>query len=819
MENEHTEQKYPRLNIFNSLKGKLILFFLAVSLIPLLLAVWLTYFRARQELRVEAFKKLETVRDAKFEEIDTFFDGIERDLRLLSELDMVSEAYRSLSSTMSMVGPAKVRTLGFMGNPTREGADTLNPYSLTHIKYYDFFSNIVQARGYQDVLLVSPYTGDIVYSYAKQDDFATSLLNGPYQSTALADLFRKLKDEAESGDVFMTDFVNYPPAGDTPVNFVGIRLIDRVHGTKGILIYELPIGLIDNLMRKGQDVHPGGAETYLVGETKRILSTTDFSDEIFDLPAVEKGQLTSGITEDAQRSMLSAYRPIEKGGVKWVLLAEQPEEEAIKTAKELSVWMLGILLGTTGLVILVGLFVAFRIARPIEYLTDVARQVTGGNLEVRVPVKSQDETGQLAQAFNSMTSQLRQLIGLLEEQVQERTTELAVSIEVGQRATAIRDVNKLLPTIAEFVRDKFNLHHVQIFLVDDIDQNLVLRAGTGQAGQELLARHLSLPIDSKSTVGQAAVQSQPVIITDTSIGNIDINWSVPASWYSMLLKEAQAQRPASLLPETLSELTIPLIVEGQVIGVLDLQDDKIRTFTKDNLNVYEAIAVQLAIAIDSARQWALTQEAQARAEEAVRQLTRQAWAERLASARGRVGFVYDLSKIAALLPDAYSLTSTPKNGLSVPLVVQEQTIGYLSVATPPDRDWTEDERILLQAVAQQLAQKVENLRLFEATQQRASREQIARRIIDRVRASRNIETALKTATEELSRALGAARATADLQIVSQAQSIPAEEQDSDSAEINAPNLSSANSSLDEASPPFDFEQKVSQANAHYQEQK
>jgi GAF domain-containing protein len=86
-------------------------------------------------------------------------------------------------------------------------------------------------------------------------------------------------------------------------------------------------------------------------------------------------------------------------------------------------------------------------------------------------------------------------------------------------------------------------------------------------------------------------------------------------------------------------------------------------------------------------------------------------------------------RIASLLPDAYSLTATPKNGFLAPLVVQDQTIGYLSVKTPGDRDLTEDEWALLQAVAQQLAQKVENLPLIEATQQRTSREQISRRII------------------------------------------------------------------------------------------
>jgi GAF domain-containing protein len=107
------------------------------------------------------------------------------------------------------------------------------------------------------------------------------------------------------------------------------------------------------------------------------------------------------------------------------------------------------------------------------------------------------------------------------------------------------------------------------------------------------------------------------------------------------------------------------------------------------------------------------------------------------------------------------------------------------VHKPSDQTWTEDEQALLQTVAQQLAQKAENLRLFEDTQQRATREQIARRIIDKVRASRSIETALKTATEELNKALGTARAVIDLQIETQPQSEPVAAQREETAGVNA----------------------------------
>jgi GAF domain-containing protein len=283
-----------------------------------------------------------------------------------------------------------------------------------------------------------------------------------------------------------------------------------------------------------------------------------------------------------------------------------------------------------------------------------------------------------------------------------------------------------------------------------------------------LGQNFSLPINADTAVGQSVTERRSIVVGDTTVGNIDTSQNIPASWYAVLTNKENEKRPASLLPESLSELAIPLIVEGQVLGVLDLQDNKLRSFTKKDLSVYEAIAVQLSISVDSARQWELAQEAQQKAEQAVRQLTREAWTDRLGSRRHIPGFAYDLSKVTPITSDL-----SGDDNLSVPLVVQDQSIGQIAVKKPSDRGWTEDEQALVQSIAQQLAQKAENLRLFEETRQRASREQIARRIIDKVRASRTIETALEIAAEELNRVLGTAKASIDLQIT------PSPEQEAD----------------------------------------
>ena len=164
----------------------------------------------------------------------------------------------------------------------------------------------------------------------------------------------------------------------------------------------------------------------------------------------------------------------------------------------------------------IALILAQWLATPITRLTATAQQVAAGDLSVQVPVSSHDETGQLARAFNRMTDRLQGLIGSLEQQVEERTVDLSLSIEVGQRAAAIRDLDALLPTIVEFIRERFNLYHVQIYLVNDLRQDLVLAAGTGQVGQEMLASRHKLSMDERSIVGQAAVVGGAITVVDTA---------------------------------------------------------------------------------------------------------------------------------------------------------------------------------------------------------------------------------------------------------------------------------------------------------------
>jgi GAF domain-containing protein/HAMP domain-containing protein len=546
----------------------------------------------------------------------------------------------------------------------------------------------------------------------------------------------------------------YDKSAETQAIIIALPLYDDTTGTViGVLRSTFHIAGLANVLTTIQVGQTGDAHL-LLPNGNSINADGDITpvdtDTLAQLEASQDATYTQLVSHDTPNLLSQAQvstHDLEKqpliANLDWRLIVDQNAAEALLPVDTTVQTALLTGLGVVLLAGLLAIWIAQILTRPITHLTTVATQIAAGDLEVQTPVESGDEIGQLAQAFNDMTAQLRGLIGSLEDQVRDRTAELILSMKVGQHASTIKKLDELLPTITEFIREQFNLYYTQVYFVDDLEQNLILKAGTGTVGQELLARHHTLPVGLGSIVGWVAAEGQSIVVSDTQSSDI--------------------HKVNPLLPETRSELAIPLIVEDRVIGVLDMQADKANTFTENNKTVFEAMATQLAVSINSAQQWTLAQEAQRKSEELVKQLTRQSWRERLASQRESLGFAYDLSAIAPLS----NVTQEPANDktkLAVPVVVQSQPIGQLAVNMPPQRALSPDEENLLASVAQQLAQKAENLRLFEQTQQRAAREQIARQIADKVRASRDIESALKTAAEELAKSLGVARAVVDLKI-------------------------------------------------------
>lgn len=302
-----------------------------------------------------------------------------------------------------------------------------------------------------------------------------------------------------------------------------------------------------------------------------------------------------------------------------------------------------------------------------------------------------------------------QVVGSLESAVALKTRDLTLAVEVGHSLTQVRNLDILLNEAVNLIRTRFNLYHTQIYLIDGATQQLVLKAGTGPAGAELLRRNHQLPIDFTSLNGTAAVNKEPIVV-----GNTQSNPHF---------------RPNPLLPATRSESAIPLLIGNQVLGVLDLQSEQLNGFSPENLPAFETVANQLAIAIENANLFSTTQQSKAELEQLTQRMVAENWANFMNAVDRpeQIGYVYERGQLRPT-PSLF-IPQPEENLLTTAITLGNQPIGKIELVTETDQSWTDEQIEFANIVAQQIAQQLENLRLLaEARQYRSQAERAVRQL-------------------------------------------------------------------------------------------
>ena len=357
--------------------------------------------------------------------------------------------------------------------------------------------------------------------------------------------------------------------------------------------------------------------------------------------------------------------------------------------------------------------------------------------------------------------ELNELRQSLEERVNQRTAELdtanqfnlrrarqfeAIS-QVVKAISSIQDLDTLMPRITQVISEQFNTYHTGIFLLDNEREFAVLRASNSMGGQKMLERGHKLQVGQTGIVG---------FVTATGRARIALDVGTDAAYFD---------NPD--LPDTRSEIALPLRYSGQVIGALDVQSLDANAFGQDDIEALTTLADQVAVTINNTLILEEARKSLNESQSAFGNFTRDSWKIMQPKSLG-LGFQLKESVITPLdqpltgkhiqeaVASGATVISDKDNGgsnLTIPIRLRGKTIGIINLRTAQQK-LTSDDADIAESVTERLSLAIETALLIQTTQHRADVERITSDISSRINSSTRFETILQTAAQELSRALG-----------------------------------------------------------------
>jgi PAS domain S-box-containing protein len=417
--------------------------------------------------------------------------------------------------------------------------------------------------------------------------------------------------------------------------------------------------------------------------------------------------------------------------------------------------------------------------------------------------KNDIEIGQTIADHLAIWLENRQLL----TEMEYRSNLLQTAAEVARAASSILDVDELIHTSVNLIRDQFDFYYVGLFLLDEAREWAVLRAGTGEPGRLQVEKGHRLQIGGGSMIGWSVEHRRARIALD--VGQ-------DAVWFNN-----------PYLPNTHSEMALPLISRDEVIGALTVQSEKRAAFSDEDITLLQTMADQMANALQNARLFAQTQEALAEAE-VLYKMTQQLLSadeeqivyDRAMNAIAQSGI--DSSAIYIYADGAADQTVTPKavwsaegghtlslpegrlkatlealtpqqelrlienieteerlpselrealqtsavkSLIALPLATTQKRLGLILMAYGTvQKGFTSRQLRFYNAIAQQMVAALESIRFLKSSQRRAQREEIIREVTGKISGSTDVEDILKTTVTELSKILGASRANIALRV-------------------------------------------------------
>ncbi len=404
-------------------------------------------------------------------------------------------------------------------------------------------------------------------------------------------------------------------------------------------------------------------------------------------------------------------------------------------------------------------------------------------------------------SLQMLTSIARQVAGFIYaagiiDDMHRQLLQVQTASEIAREISSALNLDELLLKAVDLIRSRFNFYHAAIFLVDPDENNVVIREATGEAGAQLKRVGHKLAIGSKSIIGFVAGQGESLVVNDITKDPIYL--------------------PNPMLPDTRAEAAIPLKIGERILGVLDVQSTIPYSFSTSDINTFQLLADQLAVAVNNTELFAEIQEHLSQ-HRLLHHITTSAASgttleEALTSAVKGLQVTLGGDRVAILLSDeerknlmikawvGYTENTTDliipfgsgitgwvaahrkplrinditqdaryirvsantRSELALPLIFRNDMLGVLNVESEQIGAYTENDEEMLGTLAGSLAAIIANARLVDQIRKQAERERLLNEISSKIRRSTDMQTILTTAIQEVHRITGSQKTWIDI---------------------------------------------------------
>ena len=386
-------------------------------------------------------------------------------------------------------------------------------------------------------------------------------------------------------------------------------------------------------------------------------------------------------------------------------------------------------------------------------------------------IKRARESEQIQKTENAELNELR---SMLEERVNQRTSELEFANRNNERrarqfeaisqvvrvVSSIQDLELLIPRVAQVISEQFGFYHTGIFLLDDEREFAILRAANSEGGRKMLERGHKLQVGQTGIVGFVTATGQPRIALD--VGSDAVFFDNPD------------------LPNTRSEIALPLRYAGQIIGALDVQSTEANAFGQNDVEALTTLADQISIAINNTQVLEESRKAFAESQSRFGDAVLESWKIMQPESLG-LGYQLVNSSIKPLdvplngvhIQEAISqekpILDNPEgkvSQLAIPIRMRGKIIGIMNLSSKNDYVLTKDDADIAEAVSERLSLAIETATLLRTTQHRADIERVTADISSKISSSTHFDAILQITAQELSKALGGSDVLVQIEPVS-----------------------------------------------------